>query len=111
MFASRTYFSLSVIEHADRHLDHNLWHQLDHRPENLLLPGVAWGDRWVQPAEGQPMRFVHRNCGHAFAANVTCSSCGEAVRAEDVSALPGPGGAEMPGTMVLARRLGRRPAA
>jgi hypothetical protein len=48
MFASRTYFSLSVIASPERHLDHNLWHQLDHRPENLLLLGVAWGDRWVR---------------------------------------------------------------
>jgi hypothetical protein len=48
MFASRTYFSLSVITDPSKHCDHNLWHQLDHRPENLLLPGVAWGDRWVR---------------------------------------------------------------
>src|SRR5690606_25582117 len=29
------------------HPDYNRWHQLDHRPENLALPGVAWGERWV----------------------------------------------------------------
>lgn len=74
----------------------------------VILALTAWGDRWAQPAEGQPIRFVHRNCGHAFAAGVACSSCGETLRAEDVTALPGPGGAEMPGTMVVARRLAQR---
>ncbi len=78
---------------------------LDLAPVVLAL--TAWGDRWVQPAEGQPMRFVHRACGHAFEARVTCSSCGEVLRAEDVTTLPGPGGAERPGTVVLARRLAR----
>lgn len=29
------------------HRAYNEWHQLDHRPENLALPGVAWGDRWA----------------------------------------------------------------
>ncbi|WP_029144894.1 hypothetical protein [Microbacterium luticocti] len=38
----------SLIELADPSLrgEYNRWHQLDHRPENLALPGVAWGDRW-----------------------------------------------------------------
>ena len=51
MFASRAYFSFSEITGTERHRDHNEWHQLDHRPENLVLPGVAWGDRWVRPPE------------------------------------------------------------
>ncbi|HVW45041.1 MAG TPA: hypothetical protein VHC18_27205 [Amycolatopsis sp.] len=31
--------------------EYNAWHFLDHRPENLALPGVAWGDRWKQSAD------------------------------------------------------------
>ncbi|WP_344415694.1 hypothetical protein [Pseudonocardia ailaonensis] len=31
-----------------QHRIYNEWHQLDHRPENLRLPGVAWGDRWAR---------------------------------------------------------------
>ncbi len=31
---------------AEAHRAYNEWHALDHRPENLALPGVAWGDRW-----------------------------------------------------------------
>lgn len=33
------------------HRSYNEWHQLDHRPENLALPGVAWGDRWARPSD------------------------------------------------------------
>ncbi|KUI01162.1 hypothetical protein AU190_17105 [Mycolicibacterium acapulense] len=35
----------------DEHRRYNEWHQLDHRPENLALPGIAWGDRWSRPAD------------------------------------------------------------
>src|SRR5258708_33091163 len=48
MFATRVYFSLSEITDPRKHRDHNEWHQLDHQPENLLLPGVALGGRWVR---------------------------------------------------------------
>lgn len=36
---------------AAEHRAYNEWHQLDHRPENLALPGVAWGDRWRRSEE------------------------------------------------------------
>ena len=48
MPASKAYFSLTEILDPAHHRTHNEWHQLDHRPENLLLPGVVWGDRWVR---------------------------------------------------------------
>lgn len=75
-----------------------------------LIPAIlaltAWGDRWAQPAEGPPIRFLHHGCGSVFEAKVTCSGCGAAIDAAEVTALPGPGGAARPGTMVLAARLG-----
>jgi DNA-binding HxlR family transcriptional regulator len=77
---------------------------LDLVPAILAL--TAWGDRWAQPAEGPPIRFLHRTCGAVFEARVTCSGCGEEIMAADVTALPGPGGAAQPGTMVVAARLG-----
>jgi hypothetical protein len=36
---------------AGRHQEYNEWHQLDHRPENLVLPGVLAGERWVRSPE------------------------------------------------------------
>ncbi|MEV0354903.1 hypothetical protein AB0H71_02465 [Nocardia sp. NPDC050697] len=38
---------------AEDHRSYNHWHLFDHRPENLALPGVAWGDRWARPRKGR----------------------------------------------------------
>jgi hypothetical protein len=47
MTAQRVFVAFTEIE-SGRHRDYNTWHQLDHRPENLALPGVIWGERWVK---------------------------------------------------------------
>ena len=70
-----------------------------------ILALTAWGDRWARPKEGSPMLFVHKSCGHRFSPEVSCSACGEAISAETVTPIPGPGGAAKTGTMVVARRL------
>jgi len=70
-----------------------------------ILALTAWGDRWARPREGSPMLFVHESCGHRFTPTVVCSACGEAVTAETVKPVPGPGGAARPGTMLVAKRL------
>jgi DNA-binding HxlR family transcriptional regulator len=74
----------------------------------VILALTAWGDRWARPKEGSPILFVHTACGHQFRPLVTCAACGEEVRADAVTALPGPGGAAMPGTRVVAKRLKER---
>jgi len=48
VFSERTFFSFVSLADPSGHRAYNEWHQLDHRPENLLLPGVAWGDRWAR---------------------------------------------------------------
>ena len=75
----------------------------------IIVALTSWGDRWVQPREGQPMRFVHKTCGNPLEPEITCATCGGKVEAGDVLALPGPGGAARPGTMVLAKRLAPAP--
>lgn len=70
-----------------------------------ILALTAWGDRWARPKQGSPILFVRKSCGHQFQPQVTCSECGELIKAETVAAVPGPGGAARPGTRVLARRL------
>jgi len=47
MFAERAFFSFTSIPDPTQHRAYNAWHQLDHRPENLALPGVVGGERWV----------------------------------------------------------------
>lgn len=41
------FLSTSKARSVDAHRAINAWHQLDHRPENLALPGVAYGERFV----------------------------------------------------------------
>ncbi|GAA3238035.1 hypothetical protein GCM10017691_37750 [Pseudonocardia petroleophila] len=44
------FLTLTRLDHPRHHRDYNAWHQLDHLPENRVLPGVSWGDRWVRDA-------------------------------------------------------------
>lgn len=46
--ATRAFFSFPRVDDPTRHRDYNAWHQLDHLPENLALPGVVHGQRWVR---------------------------------------------------------------
>lgn len=46
--ATRAFFSFPRVIDPARHGDYNAWHLLDHRPQNLALPGVVHGDRWVR---------------------------------------------------------------
>ena len=71
----------------------------------VILALTAWGDRWAQPRQGSPILFVHKSCGHQFAPTVSCSKCGEAITADNVKAVPGPGGAATRGTKLVAKRL------
>lgn len=51
MFSEHAFFSFVDLTEDGDHRAYNEWHQLDHLPENLLLPGVAWGDRWARTAD------------------------------------------------------------
>jgi hypothetical protein len=42
------FFSFTEVPDRAHHIAYNEWHQLDHRPENLDLDGVRWGERWVR---------------------------------------------------------------
>jgi hypothetical protein len=45
--SSKAFFSFTEVTDPARQADYNAWHQLDHRPENLALSGVHYGERWV----------------------------------------------------------------
>jgi hypothetical protein len=56
------YFSFTEITDPREHASYNEWHLFDHVPENLALPGIVWGQRWVaapdlQPAVGSDARL------------------------------------------------------
>lgn len=48
MHSDLAFFSFVELSDTSQHRTYNEWHQLDHLPENLALPGVAWGDRWMR---------------------------------------------------------------
>ncbi|HEY2508104.1 MAG TPA: helix-turn-helix domain-containing protein [Streptosporangiaceae bacterium] len=62
---------------------------------DLLLVMVAWGDRWLAGEAGPPVLYRHHACGQIGHVELSCSVCGEPMRATDVDVLPGPGSAEM----------------
>jgi len=45
------FFSLIKLTDERDRAAYNRWHLFDHRPENLALPGVAWGERWERRAD------------------------------------------------------------
>ncbi len=51
MTDERAFLTLTHLADQTRHAEYNEWHQLDHLPENMLLKGVAWGNRWVRTPE------------------------------------------------------------
>jgi hypothetical protein len=58
MFTSkRVLFSLTEVTDPTKHREYNIWHQLDHRPENLALPGISWGERFVNSPDCARVRF------------------------------------------------------
>ncbi len=48
MFPAVAYFSFAHVTEPSAHRAFNEYHQLDHMPENLALPAVAFGQRWVR---------------------------------------------------------------
>jgi DNA-binding HxlR family transcriptional regulator len=73
----------------------------------VILGLVRWGDRW-QAAAGPPAMFVHHRCGEPAGARIVCAQCGEELKAEDVTAIAGPGGRVGPGTRVIGPVLAER---
>ncbi|MCU1457856.1 MAG: hypothetical protein JWL73_1948 [Actinomycetia bacterium] len=58
MLGDLAFFSLAHLADPGSHRAYNEWHQLDHRPENLALPGVTWGERWVHPPDVAELAVV-----------------------------------------------------
>ncbi|MDE3065242.1 MAG: helix-turn-helix transcriptional regulator [Acidobacteriota bacterium] len=49
-----------------------------------------WGDQYAAPS-GPPIQIVHQSCGALTEAVLTCASCGEPLKVQDVRAVAGPG--------------------
>ncbi|WP_282793286.1 helix-turn-helix domain-containing protein [Streptomyces sp. CC224B] len=55
--------------------------------ESVLMTLMAWGDRHLRTPHDRPMVIEHA-CGHPLTPVVTCASCGDAVRHDDLTAHP-----------------------
>lgn len=55
----RGFFSFSAVTRAGQHQAYNAWHMFDHIPENMALPGVMHGQRWVCPPEYAEQRLAN----------------------------------------------------
>ena len=71
MLARKAFFSFTGINDPAKHRDYNEWHQLDHRPENLALPGVVWGERWVHSPDCAAVAVLSFTARDASAAPVS----------------------------------------
>ncbi len=54
----------------------------------VILSLLGWGDRWMSGKAGSPLELVHRGCGHRTRPALTCSECGETLRAREMTAKP-----------------------
>jgi|SRR5579863_3647101 len=52
------FFSFTEITDPAEQRSYNEWHQLDHMPEQYLLPGVLFGQRWVSTPACRRARAV-----------------------------------------------------
>ena len=50
------FFSFTEVTDPREHRSYNEWHQLDHMPEQIPLPGVVHGQRWVSTPACQRAR-------------------------------------------------------
>ncbi|HEX8645554.1 MAG TPA: helix-turn-helix domain-containing protein [Thermoleophilaceae bacterium] len=64
----------------------------------VLLAMAAWGDRWVFGEGSEPVLLRHDACGEVARPVMTCSCCGEPLRAGEFTPFAGPGLADGPGT-------------
>lgn len=56
----------------------------------VLMSLARWGDEWMDRGEGVPLEYVHLKCGKKIRPVLTCSECGEPLRAQEVKPEVGP---------------------
>lgn len=56
----------------------------------VLMSLARWGDEWMSEGEGVPVEYVHERCRSTTRAVLSCDSCGEALRPEEVTPRLGP---------------------
>ena len=52
------FFSFTEVTDPSAHEAYNVWHQLDHMPEQYQLPGILHGSRWMADRECRQARIA-----------------------------------------------------
>jgi DNA-binding HxlR family transcriptional regulator len=52
----------------------------------VIVSLLRWGDHWMPGKQGPPFDLVHRQCGHKTTPTLTCSECGDVLRAREMTA-------------------------
>ena len=73
----------------------------------VLLAMQSWGVRWLLGETSAPVVMRHEPCGSITAPMLACSECGEPLRRDDVTPVPGPGSVTGPGTSEVHAALAR----
>ena len=56
----------------------------------VLVTLRQWGDEWVLGEGNEAVHMVHRGCGEATTAELTCDHCRETMERSDIRITPGP---------------------
>ena len=56
---------------------------LDLYPVTMAI--MNWGDRWLSGEDEVPLVLYHQSCGHRLEPAMSCTHCGETIRARDVT--------------------------
>lgn len=56
----------------------------------VLLSLTKWGDTWLSDADGAPVEYFHKRCGHNAKPVLTCSHCHEELKANETELTIGP---------------------
>jgi DNA-binding HxlR family transcriptional regulator len=54
----------------------------------ILMAMHEWGNRHVYGKGNEPVRYMHKDCGHQFEAAMHCAHCGQPAGHHDVAAEP-----------------------
>lgn len=57
----------------------------------VLIALTQWGDRWLRPTRGAPVKFIERSTGEEIADIAIRSKDGRVIQARDLALVPGPG--------------------
>jgi len=56
----------------------------------VLVTIRQWGDEWILGEGNEAVHMVHRGCGEATTAELTCGHCGETMERSDIRITSGP---------------------